>query len=94
MGLLDSDEEELRRAPNPTGSGRKVNQSGLGAFKGINKYSNLTAKYRDTASASAENTKPTQSGYKVDTQATVEQSRGTIDDSKSIVDTKLVQSNN
>ena len=33
MGLLDSDEEELRRAPNPTGSGRKVNQSGLGAFK-------------------------------------------------------------
>lgn len=94
MGLLDSDEEELRRAPNPTGSGRKVNQSGLGAFKGINKYSNLTAKYRATAPASTENTKPTQSGYKVDTQATVEQSRGTIDDSKSIVDTKLVQSTN
>lgn len=49
MGLLDSDAEELKR--NKTGentSGRKVNQSGLGALKGLSKYSNLTAKYRTT----------------------------------------------
>lgn len=49
MGLLDSDAEELKR--NKSGensSGRKVNQSGLGALKGLSKYSNLTAKYRTT----------------------------------------------
>ncbi|MGZ3825256.1 MAG: hypothetical protein ACXVCR_09900 [Bdellovibrio sp.] len=49
MGLLDSDAEELKRnkTSEPT-SGRKVNQSGLGALKGLSKYSNLTAKYRTT----------------------------------------------
>ena len=49
MGLLDSDAEELKKSadssPNST-SGRKVNQSGLGAFKGLSKYSKLTDKYR------------------------------------------------
>ncbi|MGK5083454.1 hypothetical protein WDW37_09110 [Bdellovibrionota bacterium FG-1] len=51
MGLLDADAEELKNSAKAisssgTGSGRKVNQSGLGAFKGLSKYSNLTAKYR------------------------------------------------
>lgn len=49
MGLLDSDAEELKRNKNGENtSGRKVNQSGLGALKGLSKYTNLTAKYRTT----------------------------------------------
>jgi hypothetical protein len=54
MGLLDSDAEELKNNSKPsstgTSSGRKVNQSGLGAFKGLSKYNNLTAKYRKNSS--------------------------------------------
>jgi|GEM_PF-3866047 len=51
MGLLDADAEELKKnaaksSSEGTGSGRRVNQSGLGAFKGLSKYANLTAKYR------------------------------------------------
>jgi hypothetical protein len=49
MSLLDADADEMKKKAqeNPgAGTGRKVGMSGLGAFKGISKYSNLTAKYR------------------------------------------------
>ncbi|HPI41025.1 MAG TPA: hypothetical protein PLJ21_09485 [Pseudobdellovibrionaceae bacterium] len=48
MGLLDNDAEDLKDRAKRTGTGRKVNQSGLGAFKSLSKYSILTAKYRET----------------------------------------------
>lgn len=75
MGLLDSDAEELKR--NSTGegsSGRRVNQSGLGALKSLSKYSNLTAKYRTTGKT--ENSQPDPKVLE-----TVEHSRGTTDKS-------------
>jgi len=73
MGLLDSDAEELKKnATDDTKSGRKVNQSGLGAFRGLSKYSNLTAKYRSTGKEPSPS--PQVEG--------VEHSRGTI--SKSV----------
>lgn len=63
MGLLDSDAEELKKNKTES-SGRKVNQSGLGALRGLSKISNLTAKYRQTSEA-----RPTENS--------VEQNRGT-----------------
>lgn len=79
MSLLDSDAEELRARGSPTvSSGRKANQSGLGALKSLSKYSNLTAKYRATQTE-----KPAQEP--IPNPLTVEQSRGTIsDESKSV----------
>ncbi len=74
MGLLDSDAEELKKnsSNNEGKSGRKVNQSGLGVFKGLSKYSSLTAKYRSTETAKA---------LDVPVAPPVEQFRGTIDKS-------------
>ncbi len=48
MKTLDEDAEALKRRSEGQGSGRKVSQGGLGAFKILNKYSNLTNKYRST----------------------------------------------
>ena len=83
MSLLDSDAEELKnRNGQTTSSGRKTNQSGLGALKSLSKYSNLTAKYRTT-------TKPeNQNEPKIDDKNTVEHFRGTFSDT----DSKSVQS--
>ena len=80
MSLLDSDAEELKaRAGATATSGRKTNQSGLGALKSLSKYSNLTAKYRATQATKAE-----PSPAVADTP-TVEHSRGTIyEDQKSV----------
>lgn len=96
MGLLDTDAEELKKnaaksSGEGAGSGRKVNQSGLGAFKGLNKYANLTAKYRTEKPAQeppspalpplkSEASSPIQSSITTSITAenpTVEQQRGT-----------------
>lgn len=82
MSLLDSDAEELKKNNGGEGtkSGRKVNQSGLGALRGLSKYSNLTAKYRTTGKAEPGDSK-SETGK---TELSVEHSRGTL--------TKSVQS--
>jgi hypothetical protein len=79
MSLLDSDAEELKARGSPTvSSGRKANQSGLGALKSLSKYSNLTAKYRVTQTE-----KPSQEP--IPKPLSVEHSRGTIlDEPKSV----------
>lgn len=59
MSLLDEDKEDLKRpfGENP-GTGRKVNESGLGRFKSLNKYANLTNKYRKESDSNRATTAP------------------------------------
>lgn len=93
MDLLDEDAEKLKegaKASGKTGTGRKVNQSGLGAFKSLAKYNNLTSKYRTAQSSSGP------SPAKGDEIPTVEHGRGTNASSpapqKTEVSAKSVQS--
>jgi hypothetical protein len=72
MGLLDSDSEALKEGAR-IGSGRKVGNAGLGAFKRLSKYSNLTAKYREKNPESSP-----ASSLEKKTEIGVEQNRGTI----------------
>lgn len=85
MSLLDSDADELKNRGSTggtsTSTGRKANQSGLGAFKGLSKYSSLTAKYRKPDSPAVAPLTPP-----------VEQSRGTIRQAESQVSAESVQS--
>lgn len=84
MSLLDSDAEELKNRaalPSSGSTGRKTNQSGLGAFKTLSKYSNLTAKYRKNG---------TQENSGTQNPSSVEQFRGTFSKDLSI-DSKSVQ---
>lgn len=73
MSLLDSDAEELKKRSQNKGdqksSGRKVNASGLGAFKNLSKYTNAAEKFRTTGKSEASSS------------PAVEQSRGTIAES-------------
>lgn len=87
MGMLDSDSEELKRQNersdgevNSSGSGRKVNQSGLGALKHLAKINNLTAKHRSQVSVTAKS-------------ASVEQSvrRGTLETNATDSDSNRAQ---
>ena len=100
MSLLDSDAEELknRGSQTPTTTtGRKTNQSGLGAFKSLSKYSSLTSKYRTTGKEpSRENASPTPppvtDSPAVQLKEPVEQFRGTIETPAQKVSAKSVQS--
>lgn len=74
MSLLDSDADELKARAQGSTSGRKTNQSGLGAFKGLSKYAALTSKYRTKGAETPVENKSPEALSSVEHRGTIQES--------------------